>query len=338
MAKAKKLPSGSWRVQVYLGKNADGKAVYKSVTAPSRKEAEFLAAEMKLKHVEKAEKGMTLAEAYAAYIASKENVLSPNTVREYIKASQRDFPKLMPLYISELKQDQIQNAVNEMALKYSPKSVHNAHGLLSAVLRAYRPELRLYTTLPQKRRYERHIPSDTDIEKLLSVTEGKRIHVPILLAAFGSLRREEVAALTPKDVTDAGVWVKRAIARNKNNEPVVKAPKADKSYRFVTLDEWIIKQVKEWQFGMPLNSITNDFRDAVAASGIEPCRFHDLRHYHASVQHALGVPDKYIMERGGWATMSVLQDVYEHTLPEARDEFTARTLQHFQKFDPEKKD
>lgn len=37
MAKAKKLPSGSWRVNQYVGKDADGKRVYKSFTADSKK-------------------------------------------------------------------------------------------------------------------------------------------------------------------------------------------------------------------------------------------------------------------------------------------------------------
>ena len=45
MAKAKKLPSGSWRVLQFVGLDADGKRQYKSFTAPTKREAEFLAAE-----------------------------------------------------------------------------------------------------------------------------------------------------------------------------------------------------------------------------------------------------------------------------------------------------
>lgn len=44
MAKAKKLPSGKWRVQVFLGKDADGKQIRRSITAPTKKEAEQKAA------------------------------------------------------------------------------------------------------------------------------------------------------------------------------------------------------------------------------------------------------------------------------------------------------
>ena len=44
MAKAKKLPSGKWRVQVFLGKDAEGKQIRRSITAPTKKEAEQQAA------------------------------------------------------------------------------------------------------------------------------------------------------------------------------------------------------------------------------------------------------------------------------------------------------
>ena len=40
MATAKKLQSGNYRCRVYLGKE-NGKDVYKSFTAPTKKEAEF---------------------------------------------------------------------------------------------------------------------------------------------------------------------------------------------------------------------------------------------------------------------------------------------------------
>ena len=41
MATAKKLPSGSWRVQLYAGKTPDGKRRYLSFTANTKKEAEY---------------------------------------------------------------------------------------------------------------------------------------------------------------------------------------------------------------------------------------------------------------------------------------------------------
>ena len=44
MAEPKKMPSGNWRVRVFLGKDKDGKKKYKSITAPTKKEAKKAAA------------------------------------------------------------------------------------------------------------------------------------------------------------------------------------------------------------------------------------------------------------------------------------------------------
>ncbi len=335
MPKAKKLPSGSWRCQVYLGKDENGKNIYKSVTADTKKEAEYLAAEMQLKRKEKEKNGLTLKEAYEKYIESKKNVLSPNTIREYIRMSHKSFEEIMPLLLSELTQERIQVAVGNYALNHSAKSTANTHGLLSAVLKQYRPELSLHTRLPQKQKYERHIPSEEDIQKLIETTEGTRIHVPILLAAFGSFRRSEIVALKRSDVEDNGIWIRRAEAIDENRKFVTKVPKTRAGYRFVdTIPNWVLKRVKKWDFDINLYAITNDFEKAIKHAGITPCRFHDLRHFYASEQHALGIPDKYIMKQGGWSSVSVLQDVYQHTIKEKQNEYSRQAIEYFEKFKP----
>ena len=44
---------------------------------------------------------------------------------------------------------------------------------------------------------------------------------------------------------------------------------------------------------------------------------------------ALGVPDKYAMERGGWATNSTLKAVYQHTFSEERKQIDALIDDYF---------
>ena len=82
MATAKKLPSGKWRCLSYIGKDENGKRQYKSFTAGSKKEAEFLAASYLLNKKQE-ESSMTIRKAVVEYIASKENVLSPSTIEGY---------------------------------------------------------------------------------------------------------------------------------------------------------------------------------------------------------------------------------------------------------------
>ena len=64
--------------------------------------------------------------------------------------------------------------------------------------------------------------------------------------------------------------------------------------------------------------------------GLEKIRFHDLRHYAASVMHAIGIPDVYIMERGGWSTPHVMQKVYRHALADKVDPMALKAVSAFQ--------
>ncbi len=71
MATAKKLPSGHWRVNLFIGKELDGKRKYKSFTAETKKEAEFMAAQYNLERKENKAHKFTLHEAIERYIESK---------------------------------------------------------------------------------------------------------------------------------------------------------------------------------------------------------------------------------------------------------------------------
>lgn len=75
--KAKKLPSGSWRVQVSTGQKKNGKYVYKSFTAPTKKEAEYLGSEFLYKR-KNCEKGSdpVFSKAAESYLETKEYTLS----------------------------------------------------------------------------------------------------------------------------------------------------------------------------------------------------------------------------------------------------------------------
>ena len=112
MAKAKKLPSGSWRVLVYAGLDEQGKRKYESFTAPTKKEAEFLASEFRFKQKKKINPGdMTLGEAIDAYIAKKDGVLSPSTIAGYKKIRRTRFQELMGVKLKSLTTEALEQAV-----------------------------------------------------------------------------------------------------------------------------------------------------------------------------------------------------------------------------------
>lgn len=143
MANAKKLPSGSWRVLQFVGYDDEVKRKYKSFTAPTKREAEFLAAEYVAKKKRPAGR-MTVGEAIDRYIESKDGVLSPTTVSGYRKIRRNYLPQLMPVQLDRLTEEEVQRAVNEDAKRLSAKTVISAHGLLTATLRMFVPDLILF--------------------------------------------------------------------------------------------------------------------------------------------------------------------------------------------------
>ena len=332
MAKAKKLPSGSWRVQVYDCTDADGKKRYASFTSGSKKEAEFLAAEFKLNKTGKKDiSSLTFGEALDKYIDSHSSVLSPATIREYKSMRKRDMEALEYVKLSGITQDLVQDFVNSKAAKLSPKTVKNIHGLVSSTLKAYRPDIALHTNLPKKVRPTIRVPSDADIRTLMAAVEGTEMEIPILLAAFGPMRRGEICALSMDHVKGNNVHVEYAMVLDDAHNWVIKPPKSFAGNRVINFPDFVIAKLPA--AGRVTNlypsQISNRFIDIVKKLDIPPFRFHDLRHYNASISHAIGIPDQYIMQRGGWGSDAVLKNVYRHAMEEQEKAMNTKANDYF---------
>ena len=340
MATAKKLPSGSWRVQVYAGKDASGKLQYRSFTRPTKKEAEFDALQWQLhyKEVTRDTSAMTLAEAMEKYIQSKDGILSPSTIRGYDIIRREHLRGLMEVRLNRLTQAMVQEAINQEAKPYidkhgksrtpSPKSVRNVHGLLSAVLAEYHPDLKLTTTLPQKEHKEQTILEPEQIGALLKAVEGDFMELPVLMGVWLCMRASEISALTWENVDfERGtLTIKRALVRDKENHWVEKATKTTTSTRTLQVPAYILEKLAAArQTGssprvVPLSSesMYKRLKTILRRNGLPDIRFHDLRHTAASVMLTLNIPDKYAQARGGWATNHTMKTVYQHTMAAKR--------------------
>lgn len=149
MAKAKKLPSGSWRVQLYVGKDPGGKKQYKSFTAPTRREAELAAAEYAMDMPAPGSGSeLTLGDAMDKYIALKSNVLSPSTIRGYKAIRKTHLQRLMPIKLGRITKDIAQAEFNLLAASASPKTVRNVNGLFVATFKMFMPGRQMQITMP----------------------------------------------------------------------------------------------------------------------------------------------------------------------------------------------
>lgn len=331
MASAKKLPSGNWRVLKYTG-TENGKRKYASYTAPTKKEAEYLAAlaqiEFKKQSDEKAKNGITLGEAIDRYIDAKRAVLSPKTIAEYVGMRNRAFDDLMPLHQDELTAERVQASVSLYAASHSPKSVRNAVGLLSAACGMFFPNLKIKPTLPQKKKTSISIPTTQQIKDILALSEGTEMYTVLLLASSLGIRRSELCALNISDVDfkNKTITINKAIVQNEHGAWIIKSTKNTESERVLKdIPDYILNHL----FSLELDGerIINTNPSAITQRYIKlrkkcgmTCRLHDLRHYHASFLLALGIPDKYAMKRMGHSTPHMLKTVYQHLMDSKKDE------------------
>ena len=290
MAKAKKLPSGSWRCQVYDYTDAAGKRHYRSFTADTRKGAEYQAAEYALNKKDKPKlPEYSLKTAIESYCSLKSNVLSPSTIREYRRMRDNYFCELADVQIKDICSENVQMWVNNFAANHSPKTVKNAYGLISAVLDAFAPDIRLRVTLPQKIQPDLYVPSDSDIKALLGYfsENDKDMEIAVYLAAFGTLRRSEVCALTADDVKGNVISINKAMVDKGNSEWVIKTTKTISSTRTIEMPEFVVRKFpRSGQIvGLNPDQVTRRFERAFKKLRISPFRFHDLRHPY--VKHKL---------------------------------------------------
>lgn len=342
MATAKKLASGSWRCLVYDYTDTNGKRHYKSFTSsdPSpkgkrevEKQAAIYAANKENSSCDVHNADYTVKEALEAYCNIKSNVLSPSTLRGYRKMIDNSYGKLEHLRLSSLTNVTVQRWINELSREKSPKTVHNIYGLLSATLSMYSPDTHLRIQLPQKILPQSYVPSDADIEKIIRYfSENDRdMLIAVYLAAFGTLRRSEICALTSGDVNGNVIHVSKAVVEASDNQYVTKmTPKTMSSNRYIEMPDFVIQALPH--YGKLVNLmphvISIRFAGAIKKLGIPHIRFHDLRHYAASIMHAIGIPDVYIMQRGGWGSDSTLKRIYRGSIDDYQKMYTQSILKH----------
>jgi len=339
MAKAKKLPSGSYRVLVYTGKDTTGKRLYESFTADSAKKAEYEALEFQLEKNRKSKpENMTIGETIDKYINSKNSLLSPNTIREYKRKRKMYYTKIETIKLEKISNDILQNQINNWAKQgLSPKTLSDINSLLVSSIEFSYPDFKIKVYLPEIYPKETKIPSDDEVVRIISASKGTVAEVPILLAAFMGMRKSEIEAITEKDVNllDKTITINKSTAINSDNERVYKKPKTKDSVRTLLMPDIIFETLKlRVENGEPIISSTassfyKSYKKALKKAETNDYRFHDLRHYYASSGLAMNIPYKYLAEFMGHSTDHMLKKVYGHKMDESTKKFADEMAKHY---------
>ena len=320
MATSQKLPSGNWRAQFFIV-DKDGTRKRKSVTAPTRWQAEKLAAE----YAENAMKVMnifTVAQALRGYIDLKRNVLSPATICGYEVIERNRLQSIMNIDIHKLTSLDMQKAINEDALTVGRKTIAEAKNLIVTALKLYGVRLELNVTLPPKKPVIKELPT---VAQVIEMLRGTDIELPCMLALWLSLRMSEVRGLQFRDLKDGVLTIRRSMLYINGKNVLRDVNKTYSSTRRLFVPAYLLQLIQsvphtsDEDFIVTANYqlILKHLRKLARSNGYQ-LTFHDLRHLNASVMLALGIPDKYAMERGGWSTNTTLKNVYQHTFTEER--------------------
>lgn len=319
-----------YKTRVYLGReqtgyDENGKPTYRRIIqqVSARTQSELKAKVRALEANEKEMKGkLSFKKAFEQYITAKRINRSPSTIIRYTQMKDniaKHCPWFMAMNIYDIDEDARQRVVDELAKHYTLNSVKNYDAIISCVLNRKDIKNKPVDFSEWKDTSEASkiiVPEEVTIKTLINACRGSILEPAILLAAFGPMRRGEIAGLTWKDFdfTNNTVTIHQAMIRDEEGKYIIKAPKTKSSKRTLEYPQWVMDRIREHDDIMPLTleNLSIKFGRFLKKNNLPAFRFHDLRHFATSYYIEQGIPEATVQRRGGWSTTHVMKQVYTH--------------------------
>lgn len=313
MAAIDKLPSGNWRCRISIGKDENGKYRYKTFTGKTKKEVQIAAAAYMVEND-------TITGAFCTcakrYVANREPILSPATIRAYTFMLKRlETAVFWEKDIQAINSKDIQSFVVQMVNEsLSVKTMRNYIGLISAVLESEDVKMQ-HVQLPQAKKVETYLPDEKTMQKVLRAAKGTSIEIELNLALCG-LRRSEICALSVDDLNGNEIHIHSAMVYDKNYNVSIKQPKTFESDRRIQIPKHLADMIRERGYvtNKTPNALTNSFKRFLASNGFPPFRLHACRAFFASYAADMGLSEAQILKMGGWATASIYKRNYRRAM------------------------
>lgn len=290
----------------------------------------------------------TLAEMLELHIENLTGIQG-DTKDEYRAMARRTWlPLLGSLRVDDIHDTDVARFVNALDGTVKPKTLKNAHGLLSTVLEAAVRKRHILGNPARGTRLPRTGEDESDEMRILKHSEFDRLYEafpdhyrPLLMTLFGGgFRWSEATAMQVRDVSLDNNSLRVVRAWKRQPKPasgfVVGPPKTRRSRRTVVmpiesmqaLEPLLDRPGDEWLFTTPGRGVVvrhNNFYNriwvpACEAAGLLPRpRIHDARHSHVSWLIDQGVPIHVISARVGHKFPSTTSDIYGHLMPDMVD-------------------
>lgn len=314
LPKIRQLPSGNYFCQLRI----NGQSVSVTEATEALCAAKALAYKSGVMPIKKAVRAnITLRTAIDNYIKDRRNVLSPATIRGYRIIQRNRLKSVMDKPLQSV--TNWQKIIDAEAAEYAPKTVVNTWGLVKTVLGLH--DIRPKVKLPQKIKPIPRFLRPEEIPRFIqAVYPSTKYAVPCLLA-LSSLRLSEIKALKWEDIPVNAeiIRVSGAIVRDENNKNVEKRQnKTVSSSRSVPvympeLQTAIERDRSSGYVCAVCESALRRYINRVCVSlGFQEVGIHGLRHSFASLAYHLRVPEKIVMEIGGWDDENTVRRIYAH--------------------------
>lgn len=325
------LPSGSWRCQVMIN------GVRKSFVADTEDEAVRLAMLHKLSgsndeaDLKQAHKMLTFSQAIDRYLAERDSVLSPSTIKSYKSYQKHRIQSVMNLPLSA--NINWQQVINREAKEVSPKTIKNIWGMVTAVLNDNKVPYK-DPALPALIKNDPVFLEPDDIKILVKAIEGHRFEAMYLLCLHG-LRRSEACAVRPENIKDGYILVRGAKVYDKDGNLIMRQEnKTYESHRNVPIMidrlNVLAKECStEFMFMGKPSSTTHPLQTICRQNGLPEVNLHQLRHSYASLCYYLGISEMQCMEYGGWNDIQVMRKIYTHLARKSRNDAEKKLKEFF---------
>lgn len=344
----------SWRISVYLGKDANGKKLYKRETIRGAKRD----AQRRLTELEhQLDKGLpvnTSKETVRDFMARWLSDQVPHTVRprtlQFYEMMNRLYidPVIGHVALEKLAPSDVQRVTSFVLDQgLSPTTARRAYATLHRALETALKWGVVYRNVcdavdaPREANQEINPPDRATVQRLLEASQNTPYGTAYWLLAYSGARRGEVCAIKAEHLDlDKGTLSITGTVTRIDSKLTVQPPKTATSRRMIHLGQDTIallrvhlaKQAEErlrlgslWKdsghlFTSPTGGLLDP--DLLSKNWIRLCkkagvhyRLHDLRHYHASALIENGVHIKTIQNRLGHSSPSLTMKVYAHVSP-----------------------
>lgn len=279
---------------------------------------------------------------YAEQKRMIENCIRPHFDQRKIKLCDLKTYHIQEFYNSRLKIDNVSSqtvrryhAIIHRALKYAVKMERLNKNPSDNV------------ELPKAERHIAERYSEQELKKLLEATQGTSIETPVYLGAWFGLRRGEIIGLqwNKVDFDNCQLTVDGVVRDKGEKDPItgnlhyVLRTKTEASRRTLPMSQTAVaylRELKEKQEArracdsnynrlwdgfvcvrengdlIPPRYVTNTFKQLCKKAGLEPIKFHELRHTNLSIFIERGANMKTVQEWAGHSTYKQTADTYAH--------------------------